>query len=54
MNFIDGLVRAYHLAQPQYKAMLLQDLYDNHLKTSDEYYGSSVAYVELLKERGQL
>lgn len=54
MNFIDGLVRAVALAAPEYKDLLIQDLNDNHLKTSDEFYAASHAYVTHLKSIGAL
>jgi uncharacterized protein (TIGR02646 family) len=34
MAFIDGLIRAYSLADPKFKDILLQDLYENHLNDS--------------------
>lgn len=52
MTFLDGLVRAYALADDQYKPMLLKDLYENHLKDSNEYVAASRAYVEHLKTLG--
>lgn len=54
MDFIDGLVRAYTLAPPEFQPMLLQDLYENHVNDDDEYVGVTKAYVELLKSRGML
>ena len=54
MNFIDGLVTAYVLADPQYKPLLLQSLYENHLKDEDEYSGVTEAYIKHLKSIGSL
>lgn len=54
MAFIDGLVRTYSLADPLYKPMLLQDLYDNHLNDNDEYVGVTYAYINYLKSLGVL
>lgn len=52
MTFLDGLVRAYTLAEQKHKRLLLDDLYANHLTEESEYSASSKAYVELLKTRG--
>ena len=54
MQFIDGLVGVYNLADPAYRPMLLQDLYDNHLQDSNEYVGVTSAYVEHLRSIGVL
>jgi hypothetical protein len=54
MNFIGGLVTAYALADPEFKPMLLQSLYANHLKPDDEYAGVTGAYIEHLKSIGSL
>ncbi len=54
MKFIDGLVGVYTLADPAYRPMLLQDLYDNHLRDIDEYVGVTSAYIEHLKSIGVL
>lgn len=54
MAFLDGLVRAYQGAEPQYKPMLLRDLYANHLSDSDEYAASSKAYIDHLKNIGAI
>ena len=54
MDFIDGLVRAYTLAPPEFQAMLLRDLWENHLTDADEYAGVSAAYVAHLQSQGVL
>lgn len=54
MNFIDGLVTAYTLAEPEFKPVLLKILYDNHLKDDDEYSGVVGAYIAHLKLLGTL
>lgn len=54
MNFIDGMVMAYTLADPEYKSVILQTLYDNHLKEDDEYAGIVAAYIEHLQSLGTL
>lgn len=53
MNFLDTFVLAHHLAKPEYKEMIMKDLLENHLKTSDEYYGVSISYIEHLKKLGE-
>jgi uncharacterized protein (TIGR02646 family) len=54
MAFLDGLVRAYSLADERYKPILLNDLQTNHLKAEAEYAASSNAYIEHLKSIGSL
>jgi uncharacterized protein (TIGR02646 family) len=54
MEFLDGLVRAYSLADERYKELLLKDLYDNHLKDSHEYSASSNAYIVHLRSIGAI
>jgi uncharacterized protein (TIGR02646 family) len=54
MDFVDGLVRAYTLAPPEFQTMLLRDLYENHLADVDEYAGVSAAYIEHLQSKGVL
>ena len=52
MAFIDGLVQNFCQAPEEYKQMLLDDLTENHLKESDEYFATSSSYVEELKAKG--
>lgn len=54
MTFLDGLVRAYALADNAYKPLLLRDLVNNHLRDQDEYVASSRAYVAHLRDKGIL
>lgn len=54
MAFLDGLVRAYCLADASFKPILLQDLVNNHLSETNEYAASSRAYFEYLCECGVL
>lgn len=52
MSFLDGLVRAYCLADAAYKPILLKDLMENHLRDQDEYAASSQEYIEKFKTIG--
>ncbi|WP_053249832.1 HNH endonuclease [Ensifer adhaerens] len=52
MAFLDGLVRAYCLADAAYKPLLLNDLVDNHLRDQDEYVTSSREYIDQFKTKG--
>lgn len=54
MTFLDGLVRAYSLANDLYKPLLLNDLETNHLNAEAEYAASSSAYINHLKAIGVL
>ncbi len=52
MAFLDGLVQAYCLAGDQFKPMLLNDIFENHLTEADEYYATSSAYIHELQTKG--
>lgn len=52
MTFLDGLVRAYCLAEAAYKPLLLNDLVKNHLRDQDEYVTSSREYIDQFKSIG--
>lgn len=54
MMFLDGLVRAYSLADDQYKLLILNDLKDNHLNSTTEYAASSNSYISYLIKIGVL
>jgi hypothetical protein len=54
MDFLDGLIGAWANAAPEHKALLLRNIHNRHLKDSDEYAGSSKAYIEHLKTKGIL
>lgn len=54
MDFIDGLVRAYHQADQAYKPLLLRDLTQRHLRDDNEYAGVTQAYAEHLRSKGLL
>lgn len=54
MTFLDGMVRSYVLADAAFKAVILKDIEDNHLKEDDEYYTSSRSYVTELRAKGIL
>lgn len=54
MEFLDGLVRAYCLADAPFKPILLDDLVNNHLSENNEYAASSRAYIKFLRDQGVL
>ncbi len=54
IDFLNGLVRAYSLAPDEFKSVLLNDIFSNHVTEDKEYFAASKSYLEVLKSKGIL
>ncbi len=54
MDFLDGLVRAYNLAEDRYKPLLLRNLHKKHLGRDNEYSAVANAYIIYLENIGSI
>lgn len=53
LDFLDGLVRAYHLGADNYKAMLLKQVH-KHIGSDSEYVGSAHSHMKHLQRIGAI